>query len=256
MRTINKFDQVTRETKRVTLLRVVETNTKGKETDREMNIRHALQAMRVHPTRFKLAPGEVLPKGISIDMVPLGTTMKDVEEFEKKRGKVGKLTRTNLDNILDAIENGIELQDVEVFDADPNAKAGSMMSDDAPDNYIPVGVDLEPAESMKDPDQTVSDTGKKSTEEAAFDKSTKGTPELNEIKEKELSFESQSTNANQYTKESLKNLPKDKLQAILSSLPAFKNKNEKMQKTLLKGKVENLIETIVQLSKFRAKQNE
>lgn len=241
MRTINKFDQLTGLSKRVTLINVVETDKKGNTYPSEMPLRNALQAMRVQPERFKLADGEKFPKGVSVNMVPLGTTMEDVRNFEKTRGTVGKVQKTTLDNVLDAIERGVELQETEVIDSDSSAIAGAMMSDEAPPDYKPTGVDLTPADSMKD--NAITD------EEKALEKSAEEEPALNEIKEKELSFEKETNAPVGYTKQQIKDLSKDKLQAILVGLPAYKTMAKKMQATILKAKKDPLIDTIVQLSK-------
>jgi hypothetical protein len=248
MRQINEFDQLTGLTKKVTLIKVIETDKNGKQYPREMNLRHALQACKVQPKRYQLA--EDLPKGISLNMVPPGTTMKDVREFEKIRGTVGKVQKTQFDNVLDAIENGLELVDVEVVDADPNAEAGAMMDENAPPGFKPEGVDLEPAEGMKDP-EVISDGIKISgTEEKALDEKVNQEPALKELKEKELKFEEQGAAATKgYTKQEIKDFSKDKLQAILVKLPAFIKMSEKMQKTVLKANKAPLIDTIVQLSK-------
>jgi len=244
MRQVTQYDQLTRKQKKLTLLRIVETNSKGTKTTREMQLRHALQAMKVQPKRFSLAEGESLPRGISLDMVPSGTTIKDVEEFEKKRGTIGKVTRTQFDNILDAIENGLELQDVEVVDANPDAVPGAMMNEDAPEGYIPQGVDLIPAESMKE-------IGGTEDNEKIFDEEAKNTePALNEIKEKELNFEQVVETKTDYTKKSLEHLPVENLQAILLNLPAVKSKTEKYQQGLIhNASKDTLIKSIVQLSK-------
>jgi hypothetical protein len=240
MRQIIKHNELTGEQEKVTLIKIIETDKTGKEYKREMNIRHALQSMRVQPDRYRLQKGEKLPKGISVDMVPAGTSLKDVREFEKKRGTVGKVTRTSLDNVLDALEHGIELQDVEVIDSDEGAELGSMMSDEAPKDYVPEGVDLTPAESMK---------------EDLLDKTSKETPELNEIKEKELEFDEGAVATEKYTKSQLKKYPKDKLQAILAGLPAFKTMAEKMQGITMKANKDPMIDTIIQLSKKKAQKN-
>lgn len=239
MRQINEYDQLTRLTKRVTLIKVVETDRAGTEYPREMNIRHALQACKVQPDRFRLA--EKLPKGISLDMVPAGTTIKDVREFEKTRGTIGKVTKTQYDNVLDAIERGVELADIEVIDASPGSEAGSMMSDEAPGDYKPKGVDLTPADSMKDTDLT--------TEEKVLDRTAEQEPSLKEIKEKDLNFEGAADTIDKYTKQQLKTLPKEKLQAIVSTLPGYKTLAKKMQQTVMKAKKDPLIDTIVQLQK-------
>jgi hypothetical protein len=244
MRQVIQFDQVTRKQKKLTLLRVIETNSKGVPTEREMQLRHALQAMKVQPKRFSLAKGESLPKGVSLDMVPAGTTIKDVEEFEKKRGTIGKATRTQFDNILDAIENGLELQDVEVIDADPEAIPGAMMSEEAPEGFVPKGVDLIPADSMKE-------IGGTEDNEKVFDEEAEHTePALKEIKEKELNFDQAVETKTNYTKKGLEHLPVENLQAILLNLPAVKSKTEKYQKELVhNASKDTLIKSIVQLSK-------
>ena len=116
-------------------------------------------------------------------------------------------------NVLDAIERGVELEDVEVIGADAGAESGSMMSEDAPDGYKAIGVDLEPAESMKDPEA-------KTDEEKALDKKVEEEPALSELKEDELKFDKGAAAIKGYSRQDIKDLPKDKLQAILVGLPA------------------------------------
>jgi len=249
------FDQLTRKQSKITLISIQEKQADGSWKTSEWQLRHALQAMRVQPDKFKLAPGEKLPQGISIDMVPPGTTMKDVEEFEKIRGTVGKVTKTTFDNVLEAIEQGIEIQDVEV-EKDTSYVPGAMMTEDQiPKDYVPQGVDLEPAESMKETEEDEERPKAKADEEAALDKAEKGTPELKDLKEKELNFDTKVNAPTKYTKKTLEPLGTDQLQAILLNLPAVKSKDEKYQKNLLKGltKKDKLIENIIQLSKVKPK---
>ena len=243
MRRVKEFNQVTRETKLVTYISMIETDRQGVETPREMKLRHALQAMRVQPERFKLSSKENLPKGISVDMVPAGTTMDDVEEFERTRGTVGKATKTKFDDVLDALEAGIEIQDAVDIDV-TKLRSGSMKDENRPDDYIPDQVDLTPADSMKEPKEE-----QLSNEEKALDKSAKENPELDELKEKELKFDVGADATSDYTKESLKDLQKDKLQAILLTLPGFLKLADKMQKVTIKANKAGLIGSIVQLSK-------
>lgn len=238
MRQITKFDQLSGESKKITLIKIVETDKSGNTHEHEMQLRHALQAMRVQPSRFKLASGEKLPKGVSVDMVPAGTTLDDVKKFEKTRGTIGKATKTNFDNVLDAIEKGVEIDDVEVFSADAEANVGAEQDEPTvPPDYVPGEVDLKPADSML------------SDEEKHLDNTSKEEPALNELKEKELDFSDGADTTTNYTKADLKDLSKDKLQATLSALPAFKKMSDKMQKQVMRSKKDNLIDSILHLSK-------
>ena len=253
MRTKIEYDQLTRQSRKLTLINISEKLPDGSWKTSEWQLRHALQAMKVQPEKFKLAPGEKLPKGISLDMVPPGTTIKDVEEFERIRGTVGKVTKTTFDNVLDAIENGIEIADVEVPQDSSFTPGAEFTEDEIPKDYVPTGVDLIPADSMKDPSaqprrEAIAD------EESALDKAENDTPELSEIQEKELNFEEAKVNApTKFTKKTLEPFGTDKLQAILLNLPTVKSKSEKYQKDLLKSltKKDQLIENIIQLSQVK-----
>ena len=258
MKRVKEFNQVTRESKLVTYINVIEKNREGIKTQREMKLRHALQAMRVQPERFTLAPGEKLPKGISVDMVPAGTTMDDVEQFELTRGTLGKVSKTKFDNVLDALEQGLEIQDA--VNIEPTTlRSGSMKDETAPKNYKPTGVDLIPAESMKEKStededkklQAIADENKVdlSDEEKVLDKTAEEQPALKELKEKELKFEAGADATSDYTKESLKDLENDKLQAIMITLPGFEKLSEKMKKVTIKANKAGLVSSIVQLSK-------
>lgn len=260
MKRVKEFNQVTRITKVVTYINIVETDREGKKHPHEMKLRHALQAMRVQPERFELAKGEKLPKGISVSMVPPGTTMDDVEEFERKKGTMGKVSKTVFDDVLDALDAGLEIQDAVNIDEDGKAlRSGSMMSENAPKNYVPIKVDLNPAESMKlssteEEDkrlQAIADEHKTdlTDEEKSLDLKIKQTPELEQLKEKELKFETGAAATSTYTKESLKNFQKDKLQAVMLGLPNYQKLSDKMKTIALKANKSGLIDSIVQLSK-------
>lgn len=237
MRQVKEYDQVTRESKVVTYLSISENGVK-----REMKLRHALQAMRVQPERFKLAEGEKLPEGISVSMVPPGTTMDDVDAFERTRGQVGKVDKSKFDDVLTALESGMDITDA-VNVGQQTIRSGSMMDENAPPGYKPEGVDLEPSDSMKE------DSGELSDTEKALDEKTKEEPKLDELKEKELQFDAGADAIADYVKEDLKDLQKDKLQAILITLPGFQKLAEKMQKVTIKANKAGLINSIVQLSK-------
>lgn len=243
MKRVKEFNQVTRESRFVTYIDMIETDREGKEYQREMKLRHALQAMRVQPDRFNLAKGEKLPEGISVGMVPPGTTMDDVEAFEKVRGTKDKVSKSKFDNVLDALDAGLEIQDAVNVDVD-SLRSGSMKDENAPPDFKPTGVDLIPSESMKD-----KKTPELSDEEKALDNKAKETPELEDLKEKELKFHSGANATSTYTKESLKNLQNDKLQAIMLGLPKYMKLSDKMKKIALKANKSGLVDSIVQLSK-------
>jgi len=232
-------DSRSQEERKVTFIKVVETLKSGEEVEHEMQLRHALQAMRVS-NKFKLAKGVELPKGISVNMVPPGTTQSDVEAFEKRRGQIGTLKKTNFDSVLDALERGIDISDTEGLGVDPNAKTGAMMDEDAPDGYKPVGVDLDPPDSAK------VKQNKKELEKRAV----KEHPELKDIDKKELDFSQPKVNKQRHTKTELRRMNIDNLQALALSQP---NLTDKMKAGLMKAKKESLIDSIIQLSKIQKK---
>ena len=213
MRQIYKTDPLDNKRKKITLIRVVETDKTGKTFEIEMPLRHALQAMRVSDN-FKLAKGEKLPKGIEVSMVPPGTSSKDIEKFELSKGSMRGIKKTNFDTVLDALERGIDISE-----------------DDNPLEDLtqpPVKIEVE-------------------KEDPVLKNARKETPELEDIDKGEVDFSEKEKTVSKYSRSELIRMNKDQLQAIAINLPRL---TVKMKKGLLISTKEGLIDSILQLSKI------
>lgn len=192
-------------------IKAINTDQFGNKSTIDMELEHYLRAKKVQPDKFEPADkksAEIINK-IPMDVVPIGTTQKDVEEFERTRGSKKGKAKSRFEEMLLLVNAGKE---IEVLQEENNyTETLNQVSTqiEAPEGYTSPNVDIKPGEikSEKTDDDNQDDDKKDAAD--VFDEENK----------KIQAEENKSSSGLEL--ESLKKLSLDQLQAtvIAAGLP-------------------------------------
>lgn len=95
-------------------IKAIHISQTGVENIVTMELEHYMKAVKVQPERWKPGNEESakIINTIPLDAVPIGTTQKDVDEFENNRGKITSKGKSTFETLLKAAEAGADITKV------------------------------------------------------------------------------------------------------------------------------------------------
>lgn len=192
------------------MVNAIFTDRNGDENNCEMTLKSYLQAAKAQPGRWKPADDKsaALISKVPLEAVPIGTTQKDVEEFEKNKGKVKGKKQIQFDKLMDSLERGEDVTDINLEDEEDSPE---LHSEQAPEDYKAENVDTDAADVTDNDDQE---------QDAAAD-------------------------AQNLSRAKLNKMSNDKLDAVISALPlAEKMKNSLTKLKTKKEKIDQILRVV------------